>query len=189
MDGEDEPRLGTRTESAGKGGRRSATTGAADLRHRDLRVVGTAGHRSVQASSRCGRTKSSSMTASRFAYLCRQRRSGWRNKTFHFGNEETAPSAMLESIHGVETCRPTWAPAAWTWWTKPLVLHGERIPRYRFLVSSAASSKMSMRWSALVGPETVSDPAAGGVIVLGGFTSFSKGRKWPVNVTADTFVS
>lgn len=136
MDGEDEPRLGTRTESAGKGGPEiehdtALLTYAIEIcESSELRGTSVQGVIAVWEDEKLVydvRPDSLVSAADNAKWM--------ENKSFHFGNEGQAPSAALESIHGVGnvpayvgTCRMDVV-------DEDLVLHGERIPRYRFLVS------------------------------------------------------
>lgn len=57
------------------------------------------------------------------------------NKHFYYGEEGQSPSALLESIHGVGNVPAYVGTCRMDVEDEDLVLHGERIPRYRFLVS------------------------------------------------------
>ena len=193
MDGEDEPRLGTRKESAGKGGPEIEHDTA--LLSYAIEICESSELRDtlVQGVIAVWEDEKLVYDARPGSLISPADNAKWKeNKTFYFGNEGQAPSAMLESIHGVGnvpayvgTCRMDVA-------DEDLVLHGERIPRYRFLVSKCGVEEdvyamERVEWD----PETVNDPAAGDVIVLGGFNLIFEGTaNSPAgNVTADTFVS
>lgn len=136
MDGEDTPRKGTRTESAGKGG--------PEIEH-DTALLSYAIE--ICESSELRDTLVGGVLAvwedEKLVYDVREGslvsapdNAKWlQNKTFYFGEEGQSPSALLESIHGagnvpayVGTCRMDVE-------DEDMVLHGERLPRYRFLVS------------------------------------------------------
>ena len=139
MDGEDTPRIGTRTESAGKGG--------PEIEH-DTALLSYAIE--ICESSELRDTLVGGVIAAwedeKLVYDVREDslvsaadNAKWlENKTFYYGEETQTPSALLQSIHGtgnvpayVGTCRMDVE-------DEDLVLHGERIPRYRFLVSRCA---------------------------------------------------
>ena len=136
MDGEDEPRLGTRTESAGKGGPEiehdtALLTYAIEIcESSELRGTSVQGVIAVWEDEKLVydvRPDSLVSAADNAKWLA--------NKTFHYGNEGQAPSAVLESIHGVGNVPAYVGTCRMDVQDEDLVLHGERIPRYRFLVS------------------------------------------------------
>jgi hypothetical protein len=139
MDGEDKPRIGTRTESAGKGG--------AEIEH-DTALLSYAIE--ICESSQLRGTLVQGVHAvwedEKLVYDVREGslvspadNAKWiRNKKFWFGEEGQLPSAMLQSIHGVGNVPAYVGTCRMDVDSEDLVLHGERVPKYRFLVSQCA---------------------------------------------------
>jgi hypothetical protein len=91
------------------------------------------------------------------------------NKTFHLGREGQAPSAMLEAIHGVGNVPAYVGTARMDVVDEDMVLHGERLPQRRFLVSACAEA-----------PGEPELPP--GAIACGIPTEYSGGETYPTEV-------
>lgn len=139
MDGEAEPRLGTRTESAGKGGPEIESDTALlsyaieICESSELRGTLVAGVLAVWEDEKLVydvREGSLVSPADNAKWL--------QNKTFYYGEETQTPSALLQSIHGAGNVPAYRGTCRMDVEDEDLVLHGERIPRYRFLVSRCA---------------------------------------------------
>lgn len=139
LDGEDKPRLGTRTEDAGKGG--------AEIEH-DTALLSYS-IEICDSSELRGTTVNHVLAVWEDEKLVYDVRPGaqlpwadsakWKsNKTFHHGGEDQEPSALLEGIHGADNVPAYRGTLRMDVDSEDLMPHGQRLPTYRFLVSVCA---------------------------------------------------
>lgn len=137
LDGEEKPRLGTRTESAGKGGGAEIEHDTALLSY-SIEICDSSELRETYVNHVIAAWEDEKLVydVRPGAQLSWADSAKWKsNKTFHHGAEDQEPSALLEAIHGVDNVPAYRGTLRMDVDSEDLMNHGQRIPTYRFLVS------------------------------------------------------
>lgn len=143
LDGEEKPRLGTRTESQGKGSGAEIEHDTALLTY-SIEICDSSELRETYVNHVLAVWEDEKLVydVRPDAVLPWADSAKWKsNKTFHHGAEDQMPSALLEAIHGVGNVPAYRGTLRMDVDSEDLMNHGQRIPTYRFLVSSCAGAE------------------------------------------------